>query len=158
MKKNIFIVFVCLYFCMIIFVTYLLLSYNKYNVASIGNYYIVSLNSDIEGYDTDDLLLIKKSDFKTNDVILYSDSTNLPLVVKRDKIKSIDTDIILLDTDVTITNENVIGSVDNVYSYNFIGNIYSFLVSKWGYLIVIIFPMLVAFVYEIFAIVKEVRK
>ncbi len=143
---------------MIIFVTYLLLSYNKYNVASIGNYYILSLNSDIEGYDKDDLLLIKKSDIKTNDIILYSDSTNLPLVVKRDKIKNIDSDIILLDSDITITSENVIGTVDNVSSYNFIGNIYSFLVSKWGYLVVIIFPMLLAFVYEIFAIVKEVRK
>lgn len=158
MKKNIFIVFVCLYFCMIIFVTYLLLSYNKYNVASIGDYYILSLNSDIEEYDKDDLLLIKKSDIKTNDIILYSDSTNLPLIVKRDKIKNIDADIILLDSDVTITSENVIGSVDNIISYNFIGNIYSFLVSKWGYLIVIILPMLLAFVYEIFAIVKEVRK
>ena len=78
--------------------------------------------------------------------------------IKRDKIKNIDADIILLDSDVTITSENVIGSVDNIISYNFIGNIYSFLVSKWGYLIVIILPMLLAFVYEIFAIVKEVRK
>lgn len=159
MKKNIFVVFVCLYFCMIIFVTYLLLSYNKYNIASIGNYYMTYINSEIDEYDTNDLLLIKKSDVKTNDVILYCDSTNLPLAIKKDKIKSIDANnVILLDSSITITDENVIGKIDNIVSYNYLGSIYSFLVSKWGYLIVIIFPILIAFIYEIFAIIKEVRK
>ena len=83
----------------------------------------------------------------------------MPLVIKGDKIKNIDKNgFILLDTDTTITKENVIGSVDNITSYGFIGCIYSFLVSKWGYLFIIIFPMLLAFIYEIRAIIKEVRK
>lgn len=158
MKKYAFVGFICIYFILTIFITYILLSYNKYNVASIGNSYIVSLNTKIDKYDENDLLIVKKSDVNVGDFVLYSDSYNLPLNVKSGNIKDIKSDVIVLDTDVTITSENIIGSINNIKSYNYIGYIYSLLISKWGYLAIIIFPILIAFVYEIFAIIKEVRK
>ena len=66
-------------------------------------------------------------------------------------------------TYVTTDDENyasdyLIGKESDTIVINGWGYALSLLESKWGYLFIIIFPMLIAFVYEIYAIFKEIKK
>ena len=82
---------------------------------------------------------------------------SLGKVVNVEKIdKSVTT--YTLDNDKALNDDSIIGSVKNTKKYSALGSIYSTLTSKWGYLIIIILPMLTAFIYEVYEIIKEIKK
>ena len=82
---------------------------------------------------------------------------SLGKVVNVEKIdKSVTT--YTLDNDKALNDDSIIGSVKNTKKYSTLGSIYSTLTSKWGYLIIIILPMLTAFIYEVYEIIKEIKK
>ena len=65
---------------------------------------------------------------------------------------------IQLENDLILSSENILGKKQNTTTYKTLGAVFNTLTSKWGYLFIIIFPMLIAFVYEIYAIFKEIKK
>lgn len=164
MKKVVVNVFICLYFVITILITYCLLSYNEYNIPEFNNYLIVILNDDMGEFNKGELLIINKdNNFNVDDDVFYYDTYNSPVVIKLGKISKINKvnekeNSIVIDDDIELSSSNVVGKKSNCNSYPLIGTILSVLISKWGYLFIIVLPMLVAFIYEVYEIVKELRK
>lgn len=164
MKKVAKNVLICLYFITTILITYCLLSYNKYNVSEFKDKYLLVLKAKNDYYHKSDLLIVKKTeDYQIGDTIFYYDSYNTSAKVKMNKIKNIesvqdDYSLYTLENDLTINFDSILGTTKNTSSYILIGSIYSIITSKWGYLIIIILPMLAAFIYEIYQIIKEIKR
>lgn len=148
MRKVVFNVFICIYVVITIFITYILLSYNEHNVAEFNKFYLIS--------DKSDLVVINKDDnINIGDNVYYYGNNGK---IKIGKVNSISDGIYTLDNEYTLDKDSILGSKDNSKSYCVLGSLYHILTSKWGYLFIIIFPMLIAFVYEIYEIVKEIKK
>lgn len=164
MKKIVVNIFICLYFVITILITYCLLSYNKYNIPEFDKQLMVILDEKMDGFDKGDLLIIDKDkDFDTLEDVFYYDTYNSPVKVKLGKISKIEEvndkeSSVVIDDSITLSSDNIIGKKSNSTSYPLIGTILSVLTSRWGYLFIIVLPMLVAFIYEIYAIVKEIKK
>ena len=164
MKKIIINVLFITYFILTIIVTYSLLSYNKYNISEFDDHYILTIKENINEIKTSDLLSIKKStNLNLNDYVFYYDTHNAQVTVKIAQIKKIESvsdqeKTIVLDNELILSSENILGTISNTTRYPLLGNVYNILTSKWGYPIIIILPMLVAFIYEVYEIAKEIKK
>lgn len=148
MRKVVFNIFIGVYVIITILVTYVLLSYNEHNVAEFNKFYLIS--------DKSDLVVVYKNSSINNDDNIYYYGNNGK--VKIGKVNSISDGIYTLDNEYTLDKDNILGSKDNSKSYCILGSIYNVLTSKWGYLFIIVFPMLIAFIYEIYEIIKEIKK
>lgn len=62
-----------------------------------------------------------------------------------------------LDNEKQISSEFVIGKVEDATRIPFIGTVMKILQSKWGFLFLIVLPVLIAFIYELYSIVVEVK-
>ena len=148
MKKVVFNIFIGVYVVITIFITYILLSYNEHNIAEFNKFYLIS--------DKSDLVVVYKDSSINNDNYIYYYGNNGK--IKIGKVNSISDGIYTLDNEYTLDKDNILGSKDNSKSYCVLGSLYHILTSKWGYLFIIVFPMLIAFIYEIYEIVKEIKK
>lgn len=164
MKKVVRNIIICLYFIVTILITYCLLSYNKYNVCEFKNETLLVFEDQEYNYKKSDLLVIKKSKrYKKGDIIFYYDTYENPSEIRIGKITNVGlvnekTSAYTMEDERVYNDDNIIGTVKNTRSYFLLGSIYTLLVSKWGYLVIIIFPILVAFIYEIYQIIREVKK
>ena len=164
MKKVVLNIFIFLYFILAVLTTYCLLSYNKFNTVELKDKYLLSSNKYLTDFDSSSLLVVTKdSSYEVGEDVYYYDVNGSVVTVKMDKIKNIEKvndeeSTIVLANDLTLSSENALGKKSKTTTYAFIGAIFSLLTSRWGYLFIIIFPMLIAFIYEIYAIIKEIRK
>ena len=78
-------------------------------------------------------------------------------IVEVEKISDKETTY-LLDNDAYISSEYVIGSTDMVKVIPVLGYFVLTLESTWGYLLFIVLPLFLMFVFEIYSIVREVRE
>lgn len=164
MKKVVRNILIGLYVVITIIITYCLLSYNKYNISEFKNKYLLIIESKDYNYHKSDLLIVKKSNkYQKGDIVFYYDLFDSPVEVKVGKIKTVDKTAddlytYTLENDKIFNDDSFLGTTKNTTSYANLGSIYRILTSKMGYLIIIIFPMLLAFIYEIYGIVKEIKK
>lgn len=164
MKKIAINIFICLYVFLTILITYCLLSYNDYNVAEFKNKSLIIYTDKENNYKSSDLLVVKKStNILEGEELFYYNKYDSPVEVTKGKIKNIEkidknVTAYTLDNDKTINDDSIIGTVNDTKKYSVLGTIYSTLTSKWGYLIIIILPMLTAFIYEVYEIIKEIKK
>lgn len=164
MKKVVRNILIGLYVIITIIITYCLLSYNEYNISEFKDKYLLIVENKEYNYKKSNLLIVNKSDkYQIGDTVFYYDIFNSPVEVKLDKIKDIESSgdniyTYTLENNQTSSGDNFLGTTKNTSSYSTLGTIYSILTSKIGYLIIIILPILVAFVYEIYQIIKEIKK
>ena len=62
-----------------------------------------------------------------------------------------------MNGDYPLSSEFVIGKAETSKTYHNLGSILSVLESKYGFLFLIIFPILVLFIYEIYIVIKEIK-
>ena len=62
-----------------------------------------------------------------------------------------------MDGDYAVSSEYVIGTAKTSKSYSNLGTILGVLESRFGFLFMIIFPILVLFIYEIYAVIRELK-
>lgn len=156
MKKVIINIIFVIYLFLTIIITGTLLSYNERNITEINNNYIITLK-DNKDYSQNNLLIIKKNNkVKENEKIFYYDNKKIKIntVKKIDETKQ----TIVLEDETIITKEEVLGKTNETKNLPLLGQVYNTLTSRLGYLLIIILPMLLAFVYEIYAITKEIKK
>ena len=63
-----------------------------------------------------------------------------------------------VEGDVAISSEYVLGNAEDVTKISNVGTVLGVLESKWGFLILIVFPSLLAFIYEITVVFTEIRE
>lgn len=163
MKRMLGNLIVMTYIVITIAVTICLLSYNEYHVTELGDNTLIIIddNSLQPEYKEGDLVVAKKGnieDIAVGEKIFFYNNKNIKLgeVQEVNKFEGTSTTFIL-DGDHQVIEEDVIGSQNNAKTYNNIGKILGFLESKWGFLFFIIFPSVIAFLYEIFQVVIELQ-
>mgnify|MGYP003297402659 CR=1 FL=1 len=127
---------------------------------TLSNFYI---KNDNEKYKKGDLLLIKDSyNYYLNDEVIFYESEYDYTKIGYGKISNVnqlnDIDTIYTINDDFISKNSTIGSVKNITKISFYGLIFSFAITKIGYMILVVIPFLVIFVYEIIEIAKEIKK
>ena len=160
--KILFIIIVVIYLMVELFLAICLLNYNDYRITVFGNKFLLLLNEDLDKkYKKNDLIIVTKKDGSEvsvgDSIFFYNPGENF--TVNYAEV-----------TDITAHNNQTytykIGNTHNVYTdyyigkdtkvYRKIGGIMRFLESKWGFLLLIVLPTMVAVIYEFYAIIVEV--
>lgn len=142
-----------------VFVTTCTLSTNDYNVMQFGNKIWLIAGENLESYSKNKLLIIKEDNrsVKLNDEVFYYAEDNEGNKVKYGQITAINNNSYTINNE-EIEKSMVIASNENVKQVAVLGTILSVLTSRYGYLCLIILPILLAFIYQIVQIVKELNK
>ena len=158
MKKKLWHVCIILYVLLSVFITSCLLMYNEYNVTEFGNKILVMVENDTTGeFQKGDLIIATKNkDYKKDDYVFYYISREKNYFINYGLIESEKNDAVVINSDV-IDKKEVIGTTKNAIVIPTVGSILSLLESKWGYLCVIILPILIAFLYEVYSIARELK-
>lgn len=152
-------VFIVIY---VIGLTTILLAKNKFGFTQIGDYVFTSIDSnDVNNIiDTKqgDLLVIKNtSDINVGDVIYYYAVFDEKYIICSDRIKAVQKDdfssLYTIDDkyDTLVYSEKTIGKY--TFKYGKIGNYFSFLQSRVGFLFFVLLPIMVVFIYQIYEFV-----
>lgn len=158
------IVFV-IYAIIAIFVTVCLLSYNDYKITEFGQYSLLKIDSNqLEpNYQKGDLVIVNKRDsIEEGDEIFFYNTYTPSLEVTLAEVTNVEKVTAseytyTLDGGVSISSEYVLGPADTATRIAVMGTVLGILESKWGFLFMIVFPSLIAFLYEIYIVVQDIR-
>lgn len=161
MKRALGNLVVIAYVIIAIAVTLCLLNYNEYNVTEFGEDTLILITDDSlePDYLDGDLVVAKKGNLDKVEVgdkiFFYNDKD-----IKLGEVKQINTyegisTTFILDGNHQVIEDDVIGSEEGTKVYNKVGKVLSILESKWGFLFLIIFPSVLAFLHEIFQVIVE---
>ena len=168
MKKTIKIVagiIISLYLIMVVFTTAFLLNRNDYGVSSFLGRSLVLVDENWESeYKKDALLFIKPvdaKDIKEGDKAFFYDTYSSERkikyieVTKKEAVNENETTFTMKDNSV-VSSQYLLGTHDSTFSLNFFGKILSLFQSRWGFLLIVVLPLFLAFLYEIYAIYREI--
>ena len=165
MKKFFSNLFVIIYAIFAIFITICLLSYNDYRVSEFGNYsFIIIQSNDIKGgFSKGSLLIIDRDEEPEigEKTFFYNTSKKNEIALaelkNKEKITSSETTY-TFEGNKLVSSKYIIGSSEHAKEIKNAGTILSIAESKWGYLFLVVFPSLIAFLYEITKVVEEMRE
>lgn len=162
MKKICIGFFITLYIIISLIVTTCLLHYNDYNITVINGKSLISLKSDYDDLKKGSLVVVKDNDISVGDKVFYYETNGSDVGVNLRSVKNINKinaseSTYTLDNDKVITKDFIIGTKNNAKVYPVIGGILLLLESKWGFLGIVILPVAVCFILEIYTLVKEFK-
>lgn len=152
----------------VICITAFLLCKNNYGFTQIGDMTFITIDEEAINYLSEakenDLLLVRadSSDIEVGDKIYYYDTENSMYVVKSAHVKTIQTSdsgmgVYTLDDseESTIATTRAIGKYSTTYKT--IGGILDILQSRLGFLLLVILPILLIFMYQIYALIVVIK-
>ena len=150
----------------VIGITSLILCKNEHGYTQFGEYTLHNVSvfdeRNIAKVKNGDLLLIKNStDIKEGDLIYYYAVNNDLYIIKSDYVKSIEQDdftaLYTLDQkeELVIASTRVLGK--DVKVYHNIGKILSIIESRLGFLFLVLLPIMVVFIYQVYEFVIIIR-
>ena len=166
MKKVLGNLIFIIYAIIAVFITICLLSYNEFKVTEFGDSSLVIIdNNELEpNYNKGDLVIVnKETRIRENDSIFFyntsADKVEITVanVINVEKVSNLEYTY-TLEGDQAISSEYVIGNTEGVTIIPNLGTVLGILESKWGFLILIVFPSLLAFIYEITVVFTEIRE
>ena len=151
------------YFVFALIMTILLLNFNDYGVSQFDNKSLILINEDIsnELYKKGDLVIVempKVEDIKVGEyVFTYKVGRDHVPVVQLGKVGNVyaDEDAISFENGETYSIEFIAGRP--VSQHEKIGGILSVIESKWGFLFIVLVPVFLIFIYEIYSLIIEIR-
>ena len=166
MKKKFLNFIFTIYIIVAVFATICLLSYNSYKVTEFGNksLEIISDNELLPELKKGDLVIVDK-----NELILtghkaffyqtYNRNIEISLgnVQKIEKVNSTETTY-TFDGDKSVSSEYVLGPLEGSSVIPMAGTVLSILESKWGFLFLIVFPVLLLFINQITKVFADIRE
>lgn len=165
MKKKLSNIIFVVYILIAIFVTICLLSYNNFKVTEFGKKSLVIIDDDqLEPeFKKGDLVIVDRgSRILTGRKAFFYGAGDRGIEIKlgtvqsTEKVTSSETTY-TFEGDKTVSGEYVLGSVDSASIIPKVGGVLGILESKWGFLFIIVFPALIAFINQIVKIFTEVR-
>lgn len=152
----------------VICMTAFLLCKNKYGFTQIGDMTYITINEHLQSYlpetKENDLLMVKQNnkDINVGDKIYYYAVENNEYVIKTAHVKEnviSEDDMALYQLDdeakTTIATTRVIGKYSAIY-HN-IGGVLDVLQSRIGFLLLVILPILLIFMYQIYALIIVIK-
>lgn len=160
-------VFVVLYAVVALFLTACLLNYNDYKITVFGEKSLLIVNDDTlkDKYNKGSLLVVDKEktkEIKSGDEIIFYNTYNNQISISIGEVISKE-DITETETTYTVTgnydisSKYLIGSVNDTKVYPILGSVLAILESRIGFLIFIILPISLAFLYEIYVLIIEIK-
>ncbi len=151
----------------VIVITSFILSRNKYNYTQFGDYTLVNIDllaeKNIKDVKSGDLLIVKNSnDIEKGDVIYYYAVREDNYIVKSNPVLEVKTDnynslYTVNDGDNnTIASTRVLGKYASVH--HTWGSVLSILESKFGFLFLVLLPIMVVFIYQIYEFVLILKE
>ena len=168
LKKIIGNTFIILYAILAVTITFFLLSYNKYGNTEIGGYtfVIVDNNEWAPEYNKGDLLLVEKNNVKNinqgDSIFLYKVISNQYQIQKtnvllKDDTSGLDNEQFIVDGNYIVNGTDIIGKNEGVKVFHNLGTVLSILESRYGFLFLIVIVTLIAFLYELYELIVEVK-
>ncbi len=170
MKKGLKIIvsiLITLYLVIVVFTTAFLLNRNDYGVSTfLGKYLVFVEDNKLEPtYKTHSLLVINQVENNKLEVgtkaffyDTYANTKKIKFteVTKSEQITETETTYTLKDN-TKISSQYVLGTEKSTTSLNLLGSFLYLVQSRWGFLFIVVFPLFLAFIYEIYSIYKEVK-
>lgn len=162
-KKVIIGILVVIFFSFVIAMTVLLLNVNDYGVTQLGDtaYIIINEEISLDHYEKGDLVLVEKKTLKNievgDEVFVYKTEKNGSVTIDVGVVgeKHEDDNALSFENGSTYSMRYIAGEASKVY--NNIGTYLSIVQSKWGFLFIVLVPSFLFFVYEICALVIELK-
>ena len=151
----------------VIVVTAFVLCKNKYGYTQFGDYTFDNISlvdeRNIEDTKKGDLLVVKNTnDINEGDRIYYYASYNDNYIVRSDYVVKVQSDdysslytIHRGDDDFTISSTRVLGKYANTYKT--LGGILQILESRVGFLFLVLLPIMIVFIYQVYEFVMILR-
>lgn len=161
MKKLLGNIIVIIYVVVAIFTTICLLTFNEYKVSEFGDKTLVIINKDEEGtnYKKGDLVIVGKEGYEKadkGDIIFFYDNDGIKIAEVQQKNDFGDAGVTFtIEGNYQVVKSDMIGASNNVKVISKAGTVLSVLESKWGFLFLIVFPSLLAFLHEIYQFILE---
>ena len=156
--KKIIKILIAIYIVIAVFTTISLFTYNNYNISQIGNKMLLKLDSNIDNYNKGNLLIItKKDNYKAGENVFYCKLDNKKCNINYGNITTVMGGTPMINNE-SISEKLILGTDENIKNIPVLGSIMGTLESRWIYLLFIVLPVLVAFIYEAYTISKEVKK
>lgn len=160
--KNMLIV---IYAIIAIFATVCLISINDYRVTELGEYSLLYVDkyTRTDKFDKGDLAIVSSDyEIKVGDEIFFYSAYDKNIRPTAAKVVAEETinpkeSTYSLDNDHELSSQFVIGKVEDATRIPVAGGILSIIQSKWGFLFLIVLPVLIAFIYEIYSIILEIK-
>ena len=162
-KKFLIALVIIVFFTFAIIMTIFMLNINKFGLSQFDATTILPIKENItsDNYKKGDLVVLKKPTMdqlnKGDELFVYRVLTDGSVEIEFGKVG----EVYLDDRSVAFENgsafgiDYIAGGVDKVY--NGIGSVYGVVQSKWGFLFIVLLPSFLIFVYEIFALVMEIK-
>ena len=152
-----------IFFSFAISITVLLLNYNKYGLTQFGDTTLVIINDKIssETFKKGDLVLVKAqklTDLEVgNEIFVYRVNSDGSVSIELGKVGEIypEEDAVAFENGDIFSTQFVIGTADEIY--NDIGTYLAIIESKWGFLFIVLVPCLLIFIYELYALIVEIK-
>ena len=145
-----------IYVVLAIFVTFCLFASNKFSDVSFSNKVILGINSNIGDFKAGSLLISTKNikNISVDDTILYYDTVDNKNIVSTTKVldvmKTNDNEYTyVISSSIYLSSEYLIGNIDDITVIPFIGYIFNIFTNRLGYFILIIIPIIIAFIYQL---------
>ncbi len=160
-------VVIFVYIVVAILTTVFLLNRNDYNVSVFGDKALLIAKDDelLPFYSNGTLLVIEKipsTEVEIGEMGFFYDVNTVEKIIKYSEItkkENIAKDTTYTTKDNSLySNDYFIGVEKSTKEYKLVGKVLNVLQSKWGFLFIIVFPLFLAFIYEIYAIVNEIKK
>ena len=161
MKKTIGNLIIIIYVAVAIFTTICLLTFNEYKVSEFGDKTLVIINKDEEGtiYKKGDLVIVGKEGYEKadkGDTIFFYDNDGIKIAEVEQRNDFGDAGVTFtIEGNYQVVKSDMIGASNNAKVISKVGGILSVLESKWGFLFLIVFPSLLAFLHEIYEFILE---
>lgn len=151
----------------VILITSFILCKNKYGYTQFGDYTLSNVTlldeRNIQDTKKGDLLIVKNSnDIKVGDLMYYYAAYNDTYIIKSDVVRNVEEDDYSAlytvgneeDPD-TIAGARVLGKYAN--TYHSIGGVISVIESRLGFLFLVLLPIMVVFIYQVYEFVIILR-
>lgn len=162
--KKIFIGFLgIVFFAFALFMTILLLYRNDYGVTQFDDKSLIIINDEIssETYKKGDLVIVDEKKLeevkKGDEIFAYSVDSNNKAHVNLGIVGEIYKEELAIsyENGSTYSMEYVIGGAEK--AYNGLGTFLSIVQSQWGFLFLVLVPGFLIFIYEIYALIVEIK-
>lgn len=162
-KKFFTILFGVIFFSFVIFMTVLLLNYNKYGVTQFGDKSLLIIKEELSSnsYKKGDLVIVKSEKIdkiqKGDEIFAYQVSRDGSATIDLGIVDQVDNSAqaISFENGSAYAMDFVIGKSEKIY--NKVGNYLSIIESKWGFLFIILVPSFLIFIYQIYSLIVEIK-
>lgn len=159
---------ICLYLVVVVFTTTFLLRKDDYGVSKFMGKSLILVQEDTlePDYKENTLLVIGKEKAENIEIgkrVFYYDTygtkhrIKISEVTNKEKVNDDETTFTMKDNN-RVSGQYVIGTQESTKAMSTLGQMLYVVQSRWGFLFIVVFPLFLAFLYEIYAIYREFKK